>query len=126
LSAIGRWLKINGEAIYGTRPFRVFGEGPARPPKSANHFNDNEYTYGARDIRFTTKGGALYAICLGIPNEPSQIVSLAKTDKPVAAVELLGSNEKLSWKQEPGGLTIQPAKTWPAGHAVVFKIAFEK
>jgi alpha-L-fucosidase len=124
LSAIGSWLKLNGEAIYGTRPFRVFGEGPTQRPKSTNHFNDNEYKYTARDIRFTTKDDALYAICLGIPHEPSKIVSLAKTDKPVAAVELLGSEVKLSWKQEPDGLTIQPAKTWPCEHAVVFKLTF--
>jgi alpha-L-fucosidase len=124
LSAIGRWLKVNGEAIYGTRPFRVFGEGPARPPKSANHFNDNEYKYSAQDIRFTTKGDLLYAICLGLPAGPTQIASLATTEKPVASVELVGSDEKLSWKKEAEGLSIQPAKTWPSEHAAVLRITF--
>ncbi len=126
LLEIGKWLKTNGEAIYGTRPFRVFGEGTSEKPKGGSHFNDNEYKYTAQDIRFTIKDGALYAICLGVPTEPVKIVSLAKTDKPVATVELLGSREKLSWTQEADGLAIQPASSWPGEHAVVFKIAFQK
>jgi alpha-L-fucosidase len=60
-------MGTNGEAIYGTRPFVVFGEGPP-DVKGSGNFNENSARpYTAEDIRFTTKGDTLYAFALGLP-----------------------------------------------------------
>ena len=126
LEGIAKWMGVNSESIYSTRPWTVFGEGPTKPGKGSFGGVSDTVVYTPADYRFTTKNGALYAICLSVPNGPAKIVSLAKTDKPIAEVELVGSKEKLLWKQETDGLTIQPAKSWPSEHAVVFKIVFEK
>ena len=68
LRGIGRWLKTNGEAIYGTRPWAVYGEGPTEVVGGS--FNDTKrQAFTGQDIRFTTKPGALYAIALA-PPEP--------------------------------------------------------
>jgi len=79
-----------------------------------------------QDIRFTTKGDVLYAICLGLPEKEVRIASLAGNANKVASVELLGSKEKSQWKQDQEGLVIQPAATWPCQHAVTYKIKFAK
>ena len=61
LLAIGRWLAINGEAIYAARPWRTFGEGPTPVPEGS--FTDTERNpFTGRDFRFTAKGHTLYAI----------------------------------------------------------------
>jgi len=122
LLVIGDWLKTNGEAIYDTRPFRVFGEGPFQKPPSKNRFNDSEYKFVAQDIRFTQSkdGKTIYAICLGAPKEPLRIKALG-SDK-IRSLTLLGSDAKIEWKQEAGALIIQPAAQWPSQHAVTFKV----
>ena len=67
LLGTGKWLTINGEAIYGTRPWKIFGEGPTE--SASGSFADQKIPFTAKDIRFTTKGKTLYAITLGIPKE---------------------------------------------------------
>ena len=98
---IGDWTAVNGEGIYGTRPWKVYGEKPADAPEiKSGGFNEGKLKYSAKDIRFTTKGETLYAFCLGTPTEDVRIKSLGKNAKlaahPVATVELLGSGEKPS------------------------------
>jgi len=78
LLEIGRWLRINGEAIYGTRPWRVFGEGPAEVPKG--QFTDTKLpAFSSQDIRFTRKGDILYAIALGWPEDGHLTVKTLST-----------------------------------------------
>ena len=121
---IARWMPVNGEAIFGTRPWKIFGEG-AKTAKGAN-FNEGKVKYTAKDVRFTTKGDAIYAICLGVPTEAVSIRSLGAkaglADRPIAEVRLLGSDEKLVWKQEADALVIQPVAKWPCDQAVVFRV----
>ena len=78
LLAIGDWLKVNGEAIYGTSPFAVYGEGPTKIVEGG--FTDKEKRgYTPKDIRFTTKGGTLYAIALGAAEDGVTVIeTLAK------------------------------------------------
>jgi alpha-L-fucosidase len=119
LLAIGRWLKINGEAIYGSRPWRIFGEGPTKP--LGGHMGDLKLKgFTVEDIRFTTGNGRLYAIVLGLPRSEVRIRSLA--GEPVAEVRLLGSSEKIQWKQEADALTITPPASLPCDLAVTFSI----
>jgi alpha-L-fucosidase len=108
LHELAGWTAINGEAIYGTRPWRVYGEGEVKAKGGA--FSEN-FRYTADDIRFTTKGRTLYAIALGWPDNGQIVVkSLAKTDdvraNRIRRVELLGCKGKLKFTQTDRGLTV--------------------
>lgn len=67
LSGIGHWLKENGQAVYGTRPWTVAQEGPTHA--GGGSFNENTIHYGPADVRYTTKGGTIYAIFLAPGNQ---------------------------------------------------------
>jgi alpha-L-fucosidase len=125
LLGTGKWLEINGEAIYGTRPWKQFGEGPTE--SASGSFADQKIPFTAKDIRFTAKGGILYAIALGLPASGITIKALAATigTQTVSSVELVGSNEKISWLQQKEGLNIKPSNTYPSENAVVYRIKFK-
>jgi len=73
LRDVGSWLKLNGEAIYGTRPWKIYGEGPTKV--AAGSFHDTDTAgYTAEDFRFTTKGKTLYAIELGWPSRGETMI----------------------------------------------------
>ncbi len=126
LLAIGKWLKINGEAIYGTRPWKIYGEGPTEV--AAGSFVDRQLKpFTPQDIRFTTKGDTLYALMLDVPAKAVSIQSLSTTSGgSIAKVELVGSDEKVMWEQKADGLLIQPSKQYPSEHAVAYRIGFKK
>lgn len=130
LDEIGIWTAANGEGIYGSRPWKIYGEKPAdKPVKKLGRFDEN-YGYSSKDIRFTTKGSTLYAFCLGKPEENIMIKSLAKTSKPatnaIASVSMVGSNEKINWKQTSEGLIITKPAKMPSWQVIGFKIEFRK
>lgn len=124
LETLAAWNAINGEAIFGTRPWLVYGEGPVRA--KGGHFKE-DFAYTAGDIRFTTKGKTLYAIALGWPDNGRLLVrSLAK---PVAqdinnisSIRLLGYKGKLQWRQSPEGLTVNMPAQKPSDYAVTLKL----
>ena len=121
VEGIAAWMAVNREAILGTRPWKIFGEGPASagPALSAQGFNEGRgRPYTAADVRFTVKGATLYAICLGWPSAPVVLQSLGSSagllGRPIARVELLGGNGTVAWQQSAHAVTIQPP---PAGAA---------
>ena len=125
LDEMAAWMAVNGEAIHGTRPWKIFGEGPTQATAGAFR-EDTAYT--AQDIRFTTKAGSLYAIILGVPVGEVRIKSLGRAakieDRPVQSIRLLGSDTKLTWSQELGALVIKLPAQLPTAHAVAFQVGF--
>ena len=128
LLSIGKWLKINGDAIYGTRCWKRSGEGNAESTRGS--FSDNTATaYTAEDIRFTTKGNDFYAIALNWDNSGLLIKSLDnKTigDAKIKEVRMLGSDEKISWEQTEDGLKLSFPENRPCEYAYAFRITFDK
>ena len=129
LAGITSWMAVNSEAIHGTRPWKIFGQGPsteatAEKPSSFNEKNRKDLT--AQDVRFTTKGGILYAFVMGWPEYQTVIKPLAlNTGLRVAKiqnVELLGFDGKLQWTQDESGLKILSPPQKPSDYAVAFKI----
>jgi alpha-L-fucosidase len=129
---IGAWLKVNGESIYGTRPWTVCGEGPAMETKNAiqeQGFNEGKVKLTASDIRFTKKGNALYVTLLGKPETDILVKSLAKKGllkAKIKRVELLGSQARVAWRQASDGLHITCPTSMPRPEAVVFKVVTSK
>ncbi|KAA6301484.1 MAG: hypothetical protein EZS26_002358 [Candidatus Ordinivivax streblomastigis] len=128
LFSIGKWLEVNGEAIYGTRPWKKFGEGVQSG--TAGSFTDNTATaYTVQDIRFTTKGNDFYALVLNWDDAGVLIKSLDKNaiaDAKILRVQMLGSNEAIAWTQTEEGLKLSFPKTKPCNAAYTFKITFDK
>ena len=125
LSELAAWMPINGEAIFGSRPWSVYGEGPLRV--KGGMFNEGKLNYTAQDIRFTQKDGALFALMLGWPEDGQVCIrSLgqpAQGGSEVQDVRLLGYPGKLSWTQTTQGLNITLPPNKPCDFAYAFKIA---
>jgi alpha-L-fucosidase len=129
LKGIGEWMKINGEAIYATRSWIVFGEGPTKEPGGgfgdANKFLNLKYS--AKDFRFTRSkdGKRVYAIMLGWPEtgDSVNIKSLATDKLKITAVSLLGCDEQIEWTQTTDGLSVTLPNTRISDIAVAFRVA---
>ncbi|AMR32276.1 alpha-L-fucosidase [Mucilaginibacter sp. PAMC 26640] len=127
---IAAWIPANGEGIYGTRPWKIYGEGPStiKSNQSKGQFGglSDTHAYEPTDIRFTTKGNNLYAFCMDAPIKAVRITSLGKNakvnNKVIKSVQLLGSSQKLQWKQEDDALIISKPAAMPAWTVVGFKI----
>ena len=127
LVEIGRWLEINGEAIYDTRPWKVYGEGPTEVFEGG--FTDTKRAaFTSRDIRYTANGDTLYAILLGWPETGEANVGWLRDGSPlhpgaIQSVALLGSAEALQWSRDTSGLKVKLPAQKPCDAAFVLKIA---
>ena len=124
LRAMGKWLQLNGEAIYESRPWLIYGEGPTQT--LTGHLADMQFSgFCDQDIRFTTREGQLYAIALGWPKSGElRIKSLSTSlyNAKIKSVELIGHKDKLKWIRNVDALTIYLPDAKPCEHAFVFKI----
>jgi alpha-L-fucosidase len=131
---IGDWTAANGEGIYATRPWKVYGEGPStvKANQRKGPFGGLSDTrgYHATDFRFTTKDGKIYAYCMNVPEGDITIASFGKNskmlDKSIESVSMLGSTEKLKWTQTADGLFISKPTTFPAWKVTGYKIELKK
>ncbi|MDR3692275.1 MAG: alpha-L-fucosidase [Fimbriimonas sp.] len=127
LRDIGAWLKVNGEAIYGTRPWKVYGEGPTRVETGA--FTDtNRQQFGPKDIRFTQKDGVLFATVLSAAMETVSIRSLGShhglEPRTVARVETM-TGVVCAFERKPEALAVQLPDSLDRKVAVTLKVVFE-
>lgn len=132
VEGIAAWMDVNKEAIFGTRPWKVFGEGPASEGAalSAQGFNEGRgKPYTAEDVRYTVSkdGRTLHAIVLERPAGPVALKSLGTTagllDRAPASIVRLGSDSPLKWSQTADALVIEPGELPAGAGAVVFRIA---
>ncbi|MGE5944365.1 MAG: alpha-L-fucosidase, partial [Flavobacteriales bacterium] len=129
LEGIGAWMDVNKESIFDTRPWKIYGEGPATDsinPLNSAGFNEGKVTLSEKDIRFNQKGNILYATVLGVPAQDIIIKSLGKDGHAakIKKIEILGSKEKLKWQQKEGSLVISKPETTPNDIAMVFKVSY--
>jgi alpha-L-fucosidase len=113
---------VNSEGIHGTRPWKVYGEGPSlATPQTSTGFNErNRKDLTAEEVRFTTKGQNIFAFVMGWPSGESVVKSV---DKKVHNVELLGHKGKLKWSQDEGGLKVQMPGEKPSEYAIALKMS---
>jgi len=128
---MGAWLEINGDAIYGTRPWTIFGEGPTRLPEGGHKVEEKiKIEYVHTDIRFTKKSDKeFYAIVLDTPSDEIVVKSLSTAigvlNSKIEKITLLGSDEKIEWVRDERGLVIKAPKKYPSDYAYSFKIVTE-
>ena len=132
LYELGDWMKTNGEAIYTTRPWETFGEGPTVEPKGGfkEHGKFLKLVYSAKDIRYTQSkdGKTVFAITLGWPEKEAILTAVKVASAgPAAKVELIGHAGAVKHSvNKDGRLVIHPPELpeskRPGQHAYSFKL----
>jgi len=123
LTTFGDFLKTCGEGIYGTRPWKVYGEGGLKVKDGRQGENKEDFTQ--EDIRFTTKDGNLYAFVLAPPTKDILIKTLASgglLTEEIKNISQLGSEEEIRWARSPEGVTIELPKTSAKLPVIGFRI----
>ena len=125
LTDLAAWMEVNAAAIHGTRPWKIHGEGPT---ETREGMFQEDASYTAQDIRFTTKAGALYAITLGEPQGSVVIASLAKGNphdqRRISRVTLLGNPSSLAFRQDSAALKVTLPDRLPSRLGSALRIEF--
>ncbi|WP_240655326.1 alpha-L-fucosidase [Flammeovirga pectinis] len=129
LNEIGDWLSINGKAIYGSRPWKIFGDGPTEVA-TGHHSEDSNTTLTANDFRFTTNNGRLYTIAMDWPRSGELNIQALKlgseyTLAEIKEVTLLGHDTPLTWTQGKDDLNVVLPKEKPCDYAFVLEVKFK-
>lgn len=128
LFELGEWLSQNGEAIYATRPWVIFGEGPTEVA-TGHHTEGKNKELTSKDFRFTTKGNIIYAIAMDYSEDGTyQIGSLGSMskfleDRPIKEVTQLSTGKKVEWNQTNENLKISTGASVTGKYACAFKIS---
>lgn len=112
LDEMARWISVCGEGIFGTRPFRVFGEGPSRVV--IDGFREDQVQWTPEDIRFTQRDNTLYAFLMRWPSGGSTLIRSLTSADSVRSVRLLGYGD-VGWEQTADGLRVRLPDSGPAG-----------
>ncbi len=128
LEDMGSWLAANGEALFDTRPWTIYGEGPTEV-STGHHSEKQNKAFGPRDFRFTTRGDTLYAIALGWPEHGVFAVESLRTGNPqeprcVQSVEFVDAAGAVDWQQTDTGLVLRTTGGRPGQAAYAFRIEF--
>lgn len=133
LDEFTKWMDVNSECIYGTRPWVIYGEGPsvkndATAKETTNSPRGIGPDYTAKDIRFTTKGNVLYAIALGDPAEGKLTIKALASDSSVykgeiGTIQLLGSADALQFTRDENGVTVTLPASGEGNYAIALKIS---
>ena len=130
LTEFKSWLDINGEGIFGSRPWKIYGEGVVKTANTGS-FKENEKlqeSLSEKDIRFTQKDGTIYTFVLGFPTTETVIVNALGRKSPqmegrrIKRVRMLGCNDKVVWRQTADALYITMPLVRNTGKAVCFAI----
>jgi alpha-L-fucosidase len=128
LDGITKWMDTNSEGIYSSRPWKIYGEGPStRAEIKAGNFNeDKRGDFIAEDVRFTTKGNAIYAFVQGVP-EREAVVKALGADSPqqpgrIRNVTMLGAKGSVKWTQDAGALRVQMPEEKISPIGIVLKV----
>ena len=128
LDGITRWMDVNSEGIYATRPWKTYGEGPSTKAeiKAGNFNEDKQKGFTADDVRFTAKGSTLYAIVMGWPEKEAVVraLGMASPQDPgkIQKVELLGNKGEIKWKQDDASLRVEMPAEKISDVAITLKV----
>ena len=125
LAGIGKWLRLNGEAIYQTTPWYAAQEGPTLM-KTEGMFSESEkLTYTHEDIRYTAKDNVVYATILARPSREAVLKNVARhlVEGEIESIRLLGFDKNLAYRVDGNEIRISMPDTIPGEHAYVLKIA---
>lgn len=132
LEDFSKWMAVNSDGLHGTRPWKIFGEGPAQESAAklkGQGFNEGKgKPFTQKDVRFVTKDGDLYAFVMAVPVNKVRIKSLGANSGllpgKIKSVALLGSSDTIEFNQTSDALEISVSEKYPTDYAVCFKISF--